>query len=72
MPDSILLVLPYLSVAVFVIAVAVRALKLARLPLHLRWELYPVAHEKGRASYGCSYLEEPDWWTKPRQSSLFG
>jgi len=72
MPDSILLMLPYLSVAIFVIAVAVKAVKIARLPLHLRWELYPVAHEKGRASYGGSYLEEPDWWTKPRESSLFG
>ncbi|MHC4696277.1 MAG: respiratory nitrate reductase subunit gamma [Planctomycetota bacterium] len=72
MADSILLMLTYGSVAVFLAAIAHRALKLARLPLHVRWELYPVAHEKGRASYGGSYLEEPDWWTKPRQSSLIG
>ncbi len=31
-----------------------------------------MAHEKGKASYGGSYLEEPDWWTKPRHSSLAG
>lgn len=72
MPGSILLMLPYLAVAVFLAAIAYRAVKIARLPIHLRWELYPVAHEKGRASYGGSYLEEPDWWTKPRQSSRLG
>jgi len=69
---SALLVVSYVSLVVFVGAVACRAVKLARLPVHLRWELYPVAHEKGRASYGGSYLEEPDWWAKPRRSSLAG
>jgi nitrate reductase gamma subunit len=72
MPGSILLIVTYLSVAVFVATVGYRALKIARLPMHLRWELYPVAHEKGRASYGGSYLEESDWWTKPRESSVVG
>ena len=69
---GILLMLSYVSIAVFLAAVIYRAVKLSRLPMHLRWELYPVAHEKGRASYGGSYLEESDWWTKPRQSSLAG
>lgn len=32
--------------------------------MHLRWELYPVPHEKGRAKYGGSRLEEFEWWTK--------
>ena len=54
------------SAIVFLTAIAWRAIKIVRLPLHVRWELYPVAHEKGRASYGGSYLEESDWWTKPR------
>jgi len=67
-----LLVLTYLSVAVFVAAVATRFVRIMRLPIHLRWELYPVAHEKGRASYGGSYLEESNWWTKPRESSHAG
>jgi len=72
MVGSMLLVISYVSAAVFLGAVVWRAVKIARLPIHLRWELYPVAHEKGKASYGGSYLEEPDWWTKPRQSSLLG
>ncbi len=50
MPGSILLMVTYVSAAVFVAAVAWRAVKLVRLPVHLRWELYPVAHEKGRAA----------------------
>ncbi|NQT16958.1 MAG: respiratory nitrate reductase subunit gamma [Planctomycetes bacterium] len=70
--SSMLLLLTYASVAVFLAAIALKAARISRLPIHLRWELYPVAHEKGRASYGGSYLEEPDWWTKPRESSLLG
>lgn len=67
-----ILFVTYASAALFVIAVVSRFLKFARLPIHLRWELYPVAHERGRAHYGGSYLEELDWWTKPRQSSVVG
>lgn len=52
---------------VFVIAAyAVKVSKYLRMPLHLRWELYPVPHEKNR-KYGGSFMEESDWWTK-RQS----
>ncbi len=72
MAGSIPLIISYSSILAFLAAIAYRAVKIARLPLHLRWELYPVAHEKGRASYGGSYLEELDWWTKPRQVSLLG
>jgi len=49
----------YLCVSIFVLVVVARILKLARLPVHVRWELYPVAHEKGKAHYGGSILEEP-------------
>jgi nitrate reductase gamma subunit len=43
---------------------------MAKLPVHLRWELSPVPHEKGKGRYGGSYLEEYEWWTKPREKSL--
>ncbi len=69
---SMLLVVAYACAAIFVIAVVLRFVKISRMPLHLRWELYPVAHEKGRADYGGSYLEESNWWTKPRESSKIG
>jgi nitrate reductase gamma subunit len=62
----------YVTVVIFVIAVIARFVMWSRLPLHLRWELYPVAHEGKRANYGGSYLEETDWWKKPRERSLWG
>lgn len=45
--------------------------KYARMPMHLRWELYPVAHETER-KYGGSYLEEIDWQKKPYRPGLKG
>jgi nitrate reductase gamma subunit len=54
------------SIAAFLVGCALKGIRYARMPVHVRWELYPVAHEKGRASYGGSYFEELDWWTKPR------
>jgi nitrate reductase gamma subunit len=57
---------------VSVIAAVARVLKQWSLPLHVRWELYPVKHEAGeKAEYGGSYMEEVDWWKKERKTSLF-
>jgi len=65
-----ILVVMYGLLAVFVVGFVVRSVRLARLPVHLRWELAPIPHEKGKGRYGGSYLEELDWWTKPREKSL--
>jgi nitrate reductase gamma subunit len=59
----------YAGIAVFVVAVIARIRMYARMPMHLRWELYPVPHEASRAAHGGSYLEEVDWWLKPREVS---
>jgi nitrate reductase gamma subunit len=58
----------YFAVIVAVVAMLVKVYRYATAPEHMRWELYPVPHEKGRAEYGGSYLEELDWWSKPRHS----
>jgi nitrate reductase gamma subunit len=64
-------VLTYTAVAVFVGAVAWRFVKIQTMPLHLRWELYPVAHEAGdKAKYGGSRLEELNHWNRPVEKSL--
>lgn len=63
---TVLHVFVYCAVLIFIIAVLVRIIRIAKMPIHLRWELYPVPHEKGRAKYGGSMMEEVDWWTKPR------
>jgi len=61
----------YIAVAVSILAMLAKAFRYLKAPEHFRWELYPVPHEKGRADYGGSYLEELDWWTKSRQSDKF-
>lgn len=65
-------VVAYLAIAIFLIAVIARFAMWAKMPMHVRWELYPVAHEPGKAHYGGSYLEDFEWWKKPREVSLFG
>ncbi len=63
-------ILVYCSVLIFLIAVASRFRKYASAPIHLRWELYPVAHEAEKKEYGGSYYEEMDWYKKPIKKSL--
>lgn len=66
-------VILYGGALVFIVASVVRAVGYARLPLHLRWELYPVPHEeKERAKHGGSYYEEKEWWTKPQRINHTG
>ncbi len=67
-----LYVFTYLTAVVFVIAIAARAIRIASAPMHLRWELYPVAHEGKRSAYGGSYLEDYEWWTKKRRQNRLG
>ena len=71
MDNIALLVVSYVAFLIFVIMSAVKAVRYATAPIHLRWELYPVPHEVGHKS-GGSYMEELDWWTKPRRKSLLG
>ena len=34
---------------------------------------HPVPHEpNGKAAYGGSFMEEADWWKKPRETSSLG
>ncbi len=61
----------YLCLIVFTLAVIARFFKWSRMPMHVRWELYPVAHEGKKAHYGGSYLEESKWWQKKREVSLW-
>ncbi len=61
-----------LAFAALVLGCLYKAIRYATMPVHLRWELYPVAHEGGKAEYGGSYFEEVEWWTKPRHVSRLG
>lgn len=68
----ILYLVAYAGIAVFLGAVIVRFLFWAKMPIHMRWELYPVAHEGKKAAYGGSYYEESEWWKNKRHTSLWG
>jgi nitrate reductase gamma subunit len=70
---TVLYVALCLSAAVFAAATAVRAVRYARAPLHLRWEIYPVPHEPAeRAAHGGSYFEQSAWWTRPVRANHLG
>jgi nitrate reductase gamma subunit len=63
--------LSYLCLVVLVVATLHRIWRQYTLPLHVRWEIYPVQHESAaRAAYGGSYMEEPNWWQKQPERSL--
>lgn len=58
------------AIGIFLIVIIRRTLAISKLPAHLRWELAPIPHEKGKNRYGGSYLEEFEWWRKPQKHSL--
>jgi nitrate reductase gamma subunit len=62
----------YISAVLCILGIVVKVICYEKYPLHLRWELYPVAHEGKKSEYGGSYLEEVDWLQKPREKSLMG
>jgi nitrate reductase gamma subunit len=57
------------AIAIFLFVITYRTLAISRLPIHLRWELAPIPHEKGKGRYGGSYLEEYEWWNKTQHKS---
>lgn len=67
--NVVMLIVAYAAIIVFLVAVVARFLMWSKMPMHVRWELYPVPHEAKRAHYGGSYLEEADWTEKPREKS---
>jgi nitrate reductase gamma subunit len=63
----------YLGAAIFALGCVLRILQYARMPVHLRWELYPVPHEeKSRVVHGGSYFESINWWTRPQGFNVAG
>lgn len=66
----LLLFFIYFSIAAFIGISLYKAYQYSKMPMHARWELYPVPKEAGeRGHYGGSYYEDLDWWDKPRKVS---
>jgi len=62
-------VFTFSAVGIFLILMLYRIIAIMRMPVHLRWELAPIPHEKGKGKYGGSYLEKYEWWRKRQQRS---
>ena len=65
----LLTILTYFAYVFIVVMYSVKLVKIARMPVHLRWELYPVAHE-AKSQYGVSYYEGLEQWRKQRRKTV--
>ena len=64
-------ILSYLCIIVFIAATVCLIYRQLSLPLHVRWEIYPVQHETAtRVAYGGSYMEKVNWWNDKYESSI--
>ncbi|MHB8917110.1 MAG: respiratory nitrate reductase subunit gamma [Desulfocucumaceae bacterium] len=69
----LLLAFIYFSILAFIGISAYKFYQYSRMPMHGRWELYPVPKEPGeKGHYGGSYYEDLEWWNKPRRVSHLG
>ena len=66
--SGLLAILTYFAYVFIIAMYSAKVIKIARMPVHLRWELYPIIHETER-KYGGSYYEDIEWWTKHRQKT---
>lgn len=41
----------------FLLVITYRILAIIKLPVHLRWELAPIPHEKGKGQYGRPHID---------------
>jgi len=60
--EWLIIILAWGSVIAFFALAIFRVVKIAAMPLTLRWEVYPIPHEaRERREYGGSYMEEVGW-----------
>ncbi|MFC1977211.1 respiratory nitrate reductase subunit gamma [Chloroflexota bacterium] len=59
-----------MSYIFIIVAYVYKVSKIAKMPLHVRWELSPIPHEKGY-QHGGSYFEELEWWNRPQEKNTF-
>ena len=61
------------ATSIFVLGNLCRVVKAMLMPVHLRWDLYPIPKgPRDRQRYGGSYFEETEWWTKPIDTGYGG
>jgi nitrate reductase gamma subunit len=62
---TFVIILTYVAYVIIVVMYTVKAVAWLKMPLHIRWDLYPVIHEE-HYRYGGSYYERQEWWKLPR------
>jgi len=61
------------AITIFFVGNLYRIVRIVRMPAHLRWDLYPIPKgPRERQSYGGSYFEESNWWTRPAEDGKRG
>ncbi len=63
------MIITYFGYVFVVVAYYIKVQKYFKIPQNLRWELYPVIHEKNY-KYGGSYFEDVEYWKKERHRNL--
>ncbi|MCX8110995.1 MAG: respiratory nitrate reductase subunit gamma [Syntrophorhabdaceae bacterium] len=64
--NAFIAILTYFAYTFIIVAYTVKIIKYLKLPVHLRWELYPVIHEEAY-QYGGSCFEKSNWWDMARK-----
>lgn len=64
--DVFLAIFTYFAYLFIIVMYSIKAAKYLKMPIHLRWELYPVIHEDG-FQYGGSKYQGLNWWEESRQ-----
>ncbi len=68
-----MVVFTYVAFLVCVVGIAYRFYRFYKLPINIRWEVYPVPHEPGeKKKYGGSYLEEFAWYERKLEKDHVG
>ncbi len=66
--NTFLAILTYFAYCFIVLVYTIKIIKYLKLPVHLRWELYPVIHEE-KYQYGGSCFEDVNWWEKIKKKN---
>ena len=62
----LVLTILYAALTLFLAGNAFRIARVALLPAHLRWDLYPIPRgPRDRVRHGGSHFEESGWWLRP-------
>lgn len=71
--ENFLFIIALASIIIMIIGIAVKFYRISKMPLNVRWEIYPLPHEsEEKRKYGGSYMEEVDWQDKKPERHLMG